>query len=124
MVLLSEIAKLRSKSGAALLRAGICLLLCGFFLYNPFSSICMSSGPSPVVQHHVSYRSTVASCELGCATVPHTKLWVAPLEVVVAAEKVLVQQKDDARPKPADETVRAVTQDFATSLWFRPPPVL
>jgi hypothetical protein len=102
----------------------MCLLLCAFFLYNPFSSLCMSAGPSPVVQHHVSYRSTVASCELGCSAVPHTKVYVAPLEAVVAAEKVLIQQEDDIRPKPADETVRGVTQDFIASLWFRPPPAL
>jgi hypothetical protein len=76
------------------------------------------------VQHHVSYRSTVAACELGCGTVPHTKVDVTPLQVAVAVEETMVRQKDDAGPKPAEETVRVVTQDFAASLWFRPPPSL
>jgi hypothetical protein len=102
----------------------LCLLLAVFFLYNPFVTICMSSGPSAVVHHPLSYRSTIASSELGCGTVQHTKVQAAPLKTFVAIEKVLLQQRDDSRPKSEGETVRVVTQDFAASLWFRPPPVL
>jgi hypothetical protein len=104
-------------------RGAVCLLLAVFFLYNPFVTICMGSGPSKVIGHPVSYRSTIASSELGCGTVQHTKLGVPPLKVLVAIEKFLLQEKDDIRPIPTDDAVRAVTQDFATSLWFRPPPV-
>jgi hypothetical protein len=94
-----------------------------FFLYNPFCTICMSSGTSAVVHHPVSYRSTIASCELGCGTVQHTKLHVVSLAVLVTALKIPLQDKADIRPKPVDDTVPAVAQAFATSLWFRPPPV-
>lgn len=124
MALLSVLAKSRGKRGMWPWRAGICLLLGAFFLYNPFFTMSPSSGSFAVVHHPPSYRSTVASSELGCGTVPHTKLYVEPLRAVLTPEKVLLQQEDDIRPKPADETVRAVTQDFASSLWFRPPPVL
>jgi hypothetical protein len=124
MALLSVLAKSRGKRGMWPWRAGICLLLGAFFLYNPFFMMSPSSGSFAVVHHPPSYRSTVASSELGCGTVPHTKFYVEPLRAVLTPEKVLLQQEDEIRPKPADETVRAVTQDFASSLWFRPPPVL
>jgi hypothetical protein len=112
------------KAGVSPWRVGLCLLLGLFFLYNPFFTICVASGPSAVVHHPVSYRSTIASSELGCGTVQLTKVQAAPLEAFVAIEKALLLQADDSRPKPEGETVRAVTQDFASSLWFRPPPIL
>lgn len=124
MALLSAMGKSGAKRGGWSWRAGLCLLLGAFFLYNPFFTIGMSSGSSAVVHHPPSYRSTVASSELGCGTVPHTKLDLAPRKAAITSEKVFLQQEDDIRPKPADETVRAVTQDFASSLWIRPPPVL
>ena len=113
-----------SKAGVSPWRVGLCLLLGLFFLYNPFFTICVASGPSAVVHHPVSYRSTIASSELGCGTMQLTKVQAAPLEAFVAIEKALLLQADDSRPKPEGETVRAVTQDFASSLWFRPPPIL
>jgi hypothetical protein len=122
MALWAAIARLQADRGTLPWRGALCLLLAALFLYNPFCTICMSSGPSAVVQHPVSYRSTIASSELGCGTVQHTKLHVAALTVLVTTEKFLLHEKDDSRPKPVDDTVRAVTQAFATSLWFRPPP--
>jgi len=124
MVLLSAMAKSLGRPGMWPWRAGICLLLGAFLLYNPFFTMSIFSGSLAVVHHPPSYRSTVASSELGCSTVPHTKLDVPPLRAVITPDKILLQQEDDIRPKPADETVRAVTQDFASSLWFRPPPIL
>lgn len=121
MASVSAIARLQTGWGTLPWRAALCLLLAVFFLYNPFCTICMSSGPS--VHHPVSYRSTVASSELGCGTVQHTKFHVVSLAVLVTALKVPFQDKDAIRPKPADDIVPAVTQAFATSLWFRPPPV-
>lgn len=112
------------KAGVSPWRVGLCLLLGLFFLYNPFFALCVASGPSVVVHPPVSYRSTIASSELGCGTVQLTKVQAAPLEAFVAIEKALLLQADDSRPKPEGETVRAVTQDFASSLWFRPPPIL
>jgi hypothetical protein len=115
--------KLQVKFGSSRWRAAICLVLGVFFLYNPFVTICIGSGPSPVFHHPVSYRSTIASSELGCGTVQHAKVHVAPLQVLLIPQRNLLQQEDAVWPKPADETVRAVTQDIASSLWFRPPPI-
>jgi hypothetical protein len=123
MALVSAIARPQTGRGGLPWRGALCLLLVVFFLYNPFCTICMSSGPSAVVHHPVSYRSTIASSELGCGTVQHTKLHVVSLTVLVTALKIPLQDKDDIRPRPVDDTVPAVTQAFATSLWFRPPPV-
>jgi len=123
MASVSAIARLQTDRGNLPWRGAVCLLLAVFFLYNPFCTICMSSGPSAVVHHPVSYRSTIASSELGCGTVQHTKLHVVSLTVLVTALKIPLQDKDDIRPRPVDDTVPAVTQAFATSLWFRPPPV-
>jgi hypothetical protein len=122
MVSVSAIARLQTDRGPLPWRGALCLLLAVFFLYNPFCTICMSSGPSAVVHHPVSYRSTIASSELGCGTVQHTKLHVVSPAVLVTALKIPLQDKDDIRPKPVNDMVAAVTQAFATSLWFRPPP--
>jgi len=100
------------------------VLLAAFFLYNPFFAVCAPSGASPAVQHPLSYRSTVASSELGCSAIRYTKLYFSPLEALVGAAGVLLQQQDPIRRGPADETVRAVPQDLWTSLRFRPPPIL
>jgi hypothetical protein len=124
MALLSGRTTFLGKADVPQWRVAICLLLGIFFLYNPFFTICVASGPSIVVHHPVSYRSTIASSELGCSTVQHTKVQAARLKTFVAVEKILLQQRDDSRPKPEGETVRAVSQDLAFSLWFRPPPIL
>ena len=123
MALVPAIARLQTCRGALPWRGALCLLLVVFFLYNPFCTICMSSGLSAVVHHPVSYRSTIASSELGCGTVQHTKLHVVPLAVLVTAVKIPLQDQNDIRPRPVADTVPAVTQAFATSLWFRPPPI-
>ena len=123
MALVSALARLQTGRGTLSWRGALCLLLAVFFLYNPFCTICMSSGPSAVVHHPVSYRSTIASSELGCGTVQHTKLHVVSLAVLVTPLKIPLQDKADIRPKPVDDTAPVVIQAFATSLWFRPPPV-
>lgn len=122
----SLLAKLRREPSVLPWRATLCLLLVMLLFYNPFITVRASSGPSVAVQHPLSYRSTIASSELGCGAVQNTKLEVFPLKVLalVGAEKVVLLQRDDVDWTPTDETVRAVPQDFAPSLWFRPPPVV
>jgi hypothetical protein len=122
MALVPAIARLQTGRGTLPWRGALCLLLVVFFLYNPFCTICMASGLFPVVHHPVSYRSTIASSELGCGTVQHTKLHVVSLAVLVTAVKIPLQDHNDIRPRPVTDTIPAVTQAFATSLWFRPPP--
>jgi hypothetical protein len=101
------------------------LLLALFFLYNPFITVGLCSVSSSVVQHPASYRSTVASSELGCATVQIQKTRLAPLKALVLAQRIALQPRQDIQPKPNDQLLfRAVTQNFVASLWFRPPPAL
>jgi hypothetical protein len=100
------------------------LLLGIFFLYNPFIALGMSGGRLAVVHHPVSYRATLASSELGCATLQAQKEYLAPLKILVAEQRAVLRQPDESRSKPAEQPVRAITQEFVASLWFRPPPVL
>jgi hypothetical protein len=101
-----------------------CLVLGLFLLYNPFFTICPAAGPAATLQHHVSYRSTIAASELGCSNLQHSKVSVEPVVAVIAtlfdaappAEKVV-------RPRPSEATV-AASDGFASSLWSRPPPTL
>jgi hypothetical protein len=104
-------------------RAAVCLLLGVFFIYNPFFTICPAAGPSSTLQHPVSYRSTIASSELGCSTIRCEKLALVPVAVVVAAERLLQQPSREIRPIPGDVSLRAVPAEFAVKLWSRPPPV-
>src|SRR6266436_3904418 len=122
--MLSAMAKRRTRLADLPWRAGICLLLGVFFLYNPFVTICMSSELSATFHHPVSYRSTIASSELGCGTIEQAKVHVAPVQVLLPPGRVPLQQEDDIRPRPTEEIVRVVPQDFVSSLWFRPPPTL
>lgn len=124
MRLLSVVARLRARPGTLPWRTGVCVLLGAFIVYNPFFAVYTSPGPAPAVQHPLSYRSTIASCELGCATVQLTKASVFPLEaLVLVGEESRLQQRDNIRREPIDEPVPAGPQDFAASLWSRPPPI-
>jgi hypothetical protein len=118
------IAKLRVEPGPYPWRIALCLVLSAFFLYNPFLTLCTSSTPSATVQRPLSYRSTIASCELGCGTVQPTKLLISPLRVSLGIGKALVRQKDHLFPSLIDERARVVPQELDTRLWFRPPPSL
>jgi len=118
------IANVRVEPGPFPWRIVLCLVLSAFFLYNPFLTICTSSTPYGTVQRPPSYRSTLASCELGCGTVQPTKLLISPLRVLLGTEKGLLQQKDHPFPSLIEEMVRVVPRELDARLWFRPPPSL
>lgn len=105
-------------------RAAVCFLLGIFFLYNPFFTICPAPGPSSTMQHPVSYRSTVASSELGCSTTQCEKLSFIPVATVVTVHRLLQQPARDIWPSPGNEPLRATPIDFAMKLWSRPPPIV
>src|ERR1700741_2068788 len=117
MALVPAIARLQTGRGTLPLRGALCLLLVVFFLYNPFCTICMSSGLSAVVHHPVSYRSTIASSELGCGTVQHTNPHFFPPPFLGPGEKFPPQDQNDFPRSPLPDPAPAVTQAFATSLW-------
>jgi hypothetical protein len=123
--MMSAKAKFGAHDRAAGWRFALCTLLALFFLYNPFITIGMSSVSSAGVHHPASYRSTVASSELGCATVQPQRAHLAPLKALVTAQPIAPLQRHDIEPAPTGRLMfRAVTQDVVASLWFRPPPVL
>jgi hypothetical protein len=103
-------------------RAAVCLLLGIFFLYNPFFTICPASGPSAAIQHHVSYRSTIASSELGCSNLQHSTISVALMAALISTCFDLVQPSCDVRSRPVDESILITHEGFAAPLRSRPPP--
>jgi hypothetical protein len=111
----------RLQSHPSLWRAGVCLLLATLFLYNPFLTV---YGTSQIqsVQHHLSYRATVAGSELGRCTVEPSSTLVPVLEAAVACELTRpAAGKERKRDLPSD-VFRLVPQVSFSSPWFRPPP--
>jgi hypothetical protein len=102
----------------------VCLVLGLLLLYNPFFTICPTAGPDATIQHHVSYRSTIAASELGCSNLKqHSEVSVEPIIALVATLFDAVCPTEVIAPRPSDETVTA-SDGFASSLWSRPPPTL
>jgi hypothetical protein len=102
----------------------VCLVLGLLLLYNPFFTICPTAGPNATIQHHVSYRSTIAASELGCSNLQqHSEVSVEPVVALLATLFNAVRPAEVIAPRPIDETV-AASDGFASSLWSRPPPAL
>jgi hypothetical protein len=121
---MSNIAK-RSRDGVVRLPwRAICLVLGLLLLYNPFFTICAAAGPDAAIQHHVSYRSTIAASELGCSNLQqHPEVSVEPIVALVATLFDAVCPAEVLAPRPSQETV-AASDGFASALWSRPPPTL
>jgi hypothetical protein len=102
----------------------VCLVLALFLFYNPFFTICPTAGPNAAIQHHISYRSTIASSELGCSKLQqHPEVSVEPIVALVAALFDVARPAEVVAPRPSEETV-AASDGFASPLWSRPPPTL
>jgi len=101
----------------------ICLVLALFLLYNPFFTICPAAGPAATIQHHVSYRSTIASCELGCRNLQHPEVSIEPVIAFIETLVAPVRPAEVLAARPSEETV-AASDGFASPLWSRPPPTL
>jgi hypothetical protein len=100
----------------------ICLVLGLLLLYNPFFTICRSAGPDATIQHHVSYRSTVAASELGCSDLQqHLEVSVEPVVALIATLFDAVRPVEVIAPRPSEETV-AASDGFGSPFWSRPPP--
>jgi hypothetical protein len=120
---MSDITK-RSRSTAVRLPLRVmCLVLGLFLLYNPFFTICPAAGPDAAIQHHVSYRSTIAASELGCSNVQHSEVSVEPVVALIATLFDAVPPVEKIVPRPSELMV-AASDGFASSLWSRPPPTL
>ena len=120
-----SISATRARDGAAGLPwRAVCLVLGLFLLYNPFFTICAADGPAATVQHHVSYRSTIAASELGCSNLQqHPEVSVEPIIALFATIFELPSPAEVIAPRPSEETV-AASDGFASPLWSRPPPTL
>jgi hypothetical protein len=121
---MSDITK-QSRDGAVRLPwRAICLVLGLMLLYNPFFTICHTPGPTPTIEHHVSYRSTIAASELGCSNLQqHTEVSVEPVVALIATLFDAVRPTEVIAVRPSEETV-AASDGFASPLWSRPPPTL
>src|ERR1700722_5412518 len=97
---------LKMEAGRISWRAAICLLLGIFFLYNPFFGLFPASGLSATFQHHVSYRSTIASSELGCSNLQHPTLSVV-VAALISTSFDQLRPRSDVRPTPIDEDFRS-----------------
>ena len=121
---MSEITKPSNEKAARFLGRAVCLVLALLLLYNPFFTILPSVGPDVAVQHHVSYRSTIAASELGCSNLQqHSEVSVEPVVALIATLLDVVVSAEVVAPRPSEETV-AASDGFASSLWSRPPPTL
>jgi hypothetical protein len=117
------ISPARNNQSAIRWRAVLCLVLGALFLYNPFLTIPAAGATYGTVHlhHPVSFRATVASCELGHYTAETAKtllhaLAVLPRELVqVAPLYTIGAVRSEALPLP-------LPQASCNSLWFRPPP--
>jgi hypothetical protein len=102
----------------------LCLVLGLLLLYNPFFTVCPTAGPDAAIQHHVSYRSTIAASELGCSNLQqHSEVSVEPVVALVATLFNSVHSTEVIAPRPSEETV-AASDGFSSPLWSRPPPAL
>jgi hypothetical protein len=113
-----------TESGRISWQTVICLLLGIFFLYNPFFGICPAGGPSASIQHHVSYRSTIASSELGCSNLQHSTISVVAVAALISAYSDRLRPNNDVQPRSNDEDIRPTNDGFSAPLWSRPPPVV
>jgi hypothetical protein len=121
---MSDIRRHYASNAVRLPLRAICLALALFLLYNPFFTICSTAGPDTAIEHHVSYRSTIASSELGASKVQqHSEVSVEPIVALVATLFDVVRPPEVTAPRPTDQTVVA-SDGFASPLWSRPPPTL
>jgi hypothetical protein len=121
---MSDITKQSRDGDVRLPWRAICLVLGLLLLYNPFFTICPTAGPAATIQHHVSYRTTIAASELGCSNLQqHPEVSLEPVVALIATHFDVVQPARDVVPRPSEETV-AASDGFASPLWSRPPPTL
>jgi hypothetical protein len=103
-------------------RAGICLFLAALFFYNPFFTI-YGSPAGLQVRHPLSFRGTVASCELRRSvikqTVPKTD---APTEAVLEVVPLPGAFLVEAKSSPGEPLI-SEKETASEDLWFRPPPI-
>ncbi|GEM_PF-1500811 len=105
-------------------RNWLCLIVVITLLFNPFFGV-SSASFGTIVNHLPSFRATVASSEL---------LKFTPLQKVdeqFAVELALLCQvdlaanlQDDSTPLPGFEDVSLPHHSLASTIWFRPPPVV
>jgi hypothetical protein len=105
-------------------RALLCLLLAGLFLYNPFLGMAHTSG-DPSVCHPARHRATVGAGELehfaqpnGIA-IPSPDVYLAPASI-----DILPAVTARGHSNVVYAIVVSPQAGFSSSLWFRPPPAV
>ncbi len=100
--------------------ASVCLLLALFLFYNPFANLVPSHGALEF-HTHARHRAVVGSSELQHFS-PVSRADEATAETAAA---VTLERPAEAKPLRELAPARVLgteRQEFAASLWFRPPP--
>ena len=109
-----------SRTARVLLRQFVCLLLVGFFLYNPFVSLINSSNGLSVHQL-ARNRSTVGAGELQNFS-PQSKTAVFDDLSYESIGDLVLAPTHAEFALPTEFAPLPLLQDFSSNLFFRPPP--
>ena len=99
------------------------LLLTLSFLYNPFMAAAVSAGGLKV-RHCASYRATVAATELQQLAPMGNKQAHLFSDLFLVNAVLLLPHAPVPSRVPSVVGPRSPQQQFASNLWFRPPPAL
>jgi len=102
-------------------RAAVCLLLVALLLYNPFFTI-LSVSQDLSVSQPLSYRATVAGCELRRCTIEPSDPLIPELTAALLHTAALIAPSHKVDFVPTSDTAGVVSQASCDSIWFRPPP--
>lgn len=116
--------QLRQPISTRALGRGLCLLLALLFLYNPFLGLSSFASGDININHHESYRATVASAEVLQHFNPtnENEMFGVMLATLVVG-LLLLGDLQGAFFQRFFDSVRVSTTLVCADLWFRPPPV-
>jgi hypothetical protein len=103
--------------------AALCLFLAVLFLYNPFFTI-YGSPAGLSLRHPLSVRGTLASSELRHSLIKDVKPKIEAPQEPHLGRLEFSTASDTGTLVPEEESLVPKQENFSTSLWFRPPPVL
>ncbi len=101
----------------------VCILLVGFFVYNPFIALIHSSAGLSV-DRLPRNRATVGTSELKHFS-PVENAWAIAISAGNTIGNILpVLRKKEFLEATASSRVSVALCDFSSNLWFRPPPTV
>ena len=102
-------------------RAILCVAVVAALLYNPFLTV-LSNSLGLGFQHHLSYRATVASSELGRCTLETEKPVIPALAAALfSLVSAFALSSEVSFIHFSNRVIPSVTIS-SVGIWFRPPP--